>query len=148
MRETGVVKKIVGRVMDVAMEHVKPEQCEQCGACEMFASGKEALLRVPRVEGVGVGDRVEVEVPEASPWLGIVLVLGLPVTLMAVGLVVGSRWTWWVDLLGIPADLAGAALGLSLGVLAFLAARQVDRRYFHRIIVRRVERDRVEDTQE
>jgi len=139
MRETGVVRRIDGGRMDVAMDDVRPEVCAKCRACEVFGQGKETVLRVPAVAGLAAGDRVTVEVPEASPWTGIVFVLGLPIALLAVGLVIGSRWAWWVDLLGGDADLAGMALGLPLAVAALLAARRIDRRHFRDVRVTRAD---------
>jgi len=139
MRETGTVIQVAGRRMRVRMDAARPEVCKVCRACEAFGQGKETVLRVPRVEGLDVGDRVAVEVPEGGPWLSIVLVLGLPVALLVGGLLLGSRWSWWVNLLGLDADLSGALLGLPLGVAAFLVARTVDRRYARRIVVTRIE---------
>ena len=138
MRESGVVKKLDGRRMEVRMDTVRPELCAKCRACDLLGGGKEMVLRVSAVEGLQVGDRVSVEVPQASPWLGIVLVLGLPVALMVGGLVLGSRWTGWVELLGLDADVCGALLGVPLGVAAFLVARAVDRRYAGRVAVERM----------
>ena len=140
MQKTGEVTRIDGGRMAVRFRPARPEACRSCRACEALGgAGGEMVLRVSAVEGVRVGDRVTVTVPEASPWVGIVLVLGLPTALMIAGLVLGSRWAWWVDLLGLDGDLAGAALGVPLGVAAFVLARAVDRRYVRRIVVRRAE---------
>jgi positive regulator of sigma E activity len=139
MRETGTVKSIRGRRMQVRLEQARPEVCRECRACEVLGEGREMVMHAPAVEGLAVGDRVTVELPETNPWVGIVLVLGLPVTLVALGLVLGSRWAWWVDLLHVDADLAGAALGVALGGAALAGASLVDRRYFRRVRVTRAD---------
>lgn len=139
MRETGVVKTISGQRMDVRVEAARPEMCARCRACEVLGQGKEALLRVPAAPGVAVGDTVAVEFPETSPWIGIVFVLALPITLMVAGLILGGRWTWWVELLGGDADFSGIVLGLPLGALAFLVAHLIDRRYLRHVIVTRLD---------
>ena len=138
MKEVGVVEGIGDRSMRIHLAAARPEMCRRCRACEILGEGKEMILRVPAAGGLAVGDRVAVEVPEVSPWTGIVLVLGLPVTLMVAGLVIGSRWDAWASWIGLEPDLSGAVLGIALGVLAFLAARAVDRRYLRRIRITRI----------
>lgn len=138
MRETGTVKSVTATGMDVRMDAARPEACGTCRACEVFGEGKEMILRLPAGEGIAPGDRVVVDMPRVSPWTGIVLVLGLPVVLLVGGLLFGSRWPWWVNLLGIDADLAGAALGVPLGAGAFLLARWVDRRHQRHVTVTRL----------
>jgi len=141
MQELATVTRVGPKAVELRMDAAQPEICKTCGACETLGNGKEMILRVPGVEGVDVGDRVAVEVPEGGPWLSIVLVLGLPAALLVGGLLLGSRWPWWVNLLGLDADLSGALLGLPLGVAALLVARTVDRRYGRRIAVTRIEHD-------
>jgi positive regulator of sigma E activity len=139
MHETGTVKRIADGQMDVVMADVRPEVCATCRACEVFGQGKETVLRVAAVDGVAVGDTVTVDVPEVSPWSGIIFVLGLPIALLAGGVVVGSQWPWWVHLLGIQKELAGATLGLPLAVLAFLLARLVEKRHVRNVRVTRID---------
>jgi sigma-E factor negative regulatory protein RseC len=139
MGETGIVRRIVAGKMDVAMADARPEACAKCRACEVFGQGKDTVLRVPTVDGVAVGDTVRIEIPQASPWTGIVFVLGLPVVLLAAGLLVGSRWAWWTGLLGLDADMCGILLGLPAAAAAFLAARWIDRRHFRHVTVTRIE---------
>jgi len=141
MKETGTVVVIGRTKMDVRMDAARPEMCNQCRACEALGGGKEMRLRVPLTDGVGVGDRVAVELPHASPWLSMVLVFALPVASGVAGLQLGMRWPWWTDLLGLDPELCGAILGLACGIVAFQAARMVDQRYFRHIRVERLEGD-------
>jgi len=135
MLETGIVHKVNGRRMEVRMAPARPEACATCRACEILGGGKETRLRVPAVAGLAVGDQVAVEIPEASLWLSIVLVLGLPVVAGVAGLQIGMRWSWWTELLGVDPELCGALLGIICGVAAFQVARLVDRRYTQQIKV-------------
>jgi len=137
VRESGIVINVSGTWMDVRMRAGSSEACRKCGACEVVAEGRDMVLRVPAVADVRPGESVSVEVPEASPWTGIVLVLGLPVAALAAGILVGSRWTAWRDLLGVGPDLGGAALGVLVGLVVFVVAMFVDRHYRRRIVVRR-----------
>ena len=123
--------------MDVRVQAGSSEACRKCGACEVVGEGRDMVLRVPAVADVRPGESVMVEIPEASPWTGIVLVLGLPVAALAAGILVGSRWTAWRNLLGVGADLGGAVLGVLVGLVVFVVAMLVDRRYRRRIVVER-----------
>lgn len=138
MIEQGTVERIESGWMQIRMERVRPEMCKKCHACDVLGEDEAGSLSIPAAEGVVVGDRVEVDLPEANPWLSIVLVLGLPVLLVVGGLVLGSRWGWWVALTGLDAEMAGVVLGVGLGAAAFFVARAVDRRYHRNIHVRRV----------
>lgn len=137
MKETGTVARIDARTMDIRMEAAEPLMCEGCRACTIFTGdgGREATLRTRRVEGLAVGDRVTVDASRVSPWLGIVLVFGLPIALLAAGLLVGSRSEWWLQRVGLEPDLAGVALGVPLGLLALAVARIVDRRYLGHVAI-------------
>ena len=138
MQETGTVHKINGQWMEVRMDVARPEACAKCKACEILGGGKEMRLRVPAVEGLAVDDQVAVLVPQASPWLSMVLVLGLPIVAGVAGLQFGIRWSWWTELLGVDPELCGALLGIICGVAVFQIARLVDRRYTKRIRVTRL----------
>lgn len=138
MRETGIVIAISGGAMTVRMNAARPEMCSKCRACEVLGEGKGSVLRVPTLPGIVEGEAVTVEFPETSPWIGIVLVLVLPTSLLVGGVILGSRWTAWVELLGGDADAAGMFLGVPLAVLALLAAHLVDRRYRRHIRVARL----------
>ena len=105
-------------------------------------------LRLPATEGLAVGDQVAVEIPQASPWLSIVLVLGLPIVAGVAGLQLGVRWAWWTELLGLDEELCGAILGLICGIVAFQIARLVDRRYTGRIKVTRLGPGEPSETEE
>jgi positive regulator of sigma E activity len=139
MEEQGVVEKTDGRQMTIRLQAARPEMCRRCRACEILGEGQGMVLTVPAIVGLKPGDPVVVEIPEASPWTGMLLVFALPIAGLVGGLALGSRWAWWVNLLGLEPDLCGVVLGVPLAALAILFARLVDRRYRRRIRVSRVE---------
>ncbi len=137
MREPGIVIHVSGAWMDIRMHAGSSEACRKCGACEVVSEGRDMVLRVPAVGDIRPGESVTVELPEASPWTGIVFVLGLPIAALAAGILVGSRWMAWRNLLRVGPDLGGAALGVLVGLLVFGGAMLVDRRFRRRIVVQR-----------
>ncbi len=140
MRETGTIQSVDPPRMMIRLQAHRPEMCARCRACEVFAADdKSMLLRAAAVEGLVPGDRVAVDVPEPSPWAGIVLLLALPLALMVGGLVLGSQWTAYTRLLPFDPEFSGAILGVALAGIAFLFARRIDRRYHDRITVTRLD---------
>ena len=142
MEEQGVVEKTDGRRMAIRLQAARPEMCRRCRACEILGEGKGMVLTVPAVAGLKPGDPVVVETPEPSPWTGMLLVFALPIAGLVGGLALGSRWAWWVNLLGLDPDLCGVVLGVPLVALAILLARLVDRGYRRRIRVTRTPESR------
>ena len=136
MREAGTVIRVDSSGMHVRLDEVaRPEACRQCRACEVLGGGKEIILRVPALQGIAPGDRVDIEVPEANPWIGMLAMFALPLALMIFGLIAGSQWPWWYETLGLDPELSGAVLGVLLGTLAFFIARRIDRHYYRRVVV-------------
>lgn len=122
MAESGLVVAVRDGVVDVAME--PGEACSKCGACS--ASGNRMVLSdVPTSMPLAVGDRVEVDVPEAARTRARVLVFVVPVIVLVIGylagFLLGSR-------LGISADSAGAGLALACGAAALGALPLIGRK--------------------
>ena len=92
MHEMGTVIRMVGRKVDIRVDQQTPEACAKCRACQAFGEGGQLVLRVTTEENYQSGQRVAIEVPEISPWVGIVWVLGLPVVMLVIGLLVGANW--------------------------------------------------------
>lgn len=87
MRESGIVKKIDGKLVSVGIE--MHEGCESCmnGACK---AGRSALqVYNPREIEVAEGDTVEIEIPGKEQAKGAFWVLGLPLVALFAGYGIG-----------------------------------------------------------
>lgn len=118
MTETGRVAALVGDRAEVEIE--TGGACDRCGAaalCRWTGQGRK-LLTVRNPIGAGVGDSVLVETPEQGRSLSALLVFGLPVLLMAAGVLAGSLV--WGN--AGAAILAGAGLGLAVAALKIVDA--------------------------
>lgn len=121
MEEEGVVVAIEEGVARVRMS--RGSRCEGCRACSLL--GGEPELELPATEGLEVGAKVLVEIPEQGSWLSPVLLFALPILALVGGVVVGEQWR--------PAGLGGESASLVLGfgglVLVFLVAVVIDRAF-------------------
>jgi positive regulator of sigma E activity len=105
MREEGTVLAIEEGVAQVRL--VPPHDCDGCCACA--ALKHDHVVEVPAIEGLGVGDRVAVEVSVTNATASTLLVFVLPLLGLVGGVIAGSQWQ--------PFKLSGNADGLVLGVL-------------------------------
>lgn len=129
MRETGIIVKIHEGQLHVHVDQVRPEACAKCRGCEIMGKTGQLILRASSSGNYHTGQKVIVETPEVSPWIGIIYVFGLPVTALVAGLLVGSNWPAWINLVHLEAELAGAALGAFAALATFIIARGVERHY-------------------
>ncbi len=135
MREAGTVKKVLGDELQIRIDEQRPEVCAKCRACEVLGKGGNLVLRVKSEGSYRAGQRVTVDVPDVSPWHGIVWVLGLPIAMLVAGMLLGANWPWWQNLVHLDAELAGTLLGVIVGSGTFMIARMVERHYACRITV-------------
>jgi positive regulator of sigma E activity len=105
MREEGTVLAVEKGMAQVRL--VPTHDCDSCCACA--ALKQDHVVSVPAIEGLGVGDRVAVEVSVANATAGALLVFVLPLLGLVGGVIAGTRWR--------PFKLSGNADGLVLGIL-------------------------------
>ena len=75
---------------------------------------------------------ITIDVPQASPWRGILMVFALPLAGLMIGLIGGGEWPWLQHLLGLDAGMTGFVLGALLAIGAFLFAWFDDQRFTRR----------------
>lgn len=141
MREAGTILKVVGQRVEIDVDQKRPEACATCRACEVLGKSGKLVLRITAEGSYRVGQKVTVETPDVSPWVGIILVLGLPVVMLVAGTLIGGTWPVWINLVHLDAELAGALLGVIAGGLAFMVARRIERRYACRIQIHPLTQD-------
>ena len=125
--ETGTVTEVQGDRAAVRFRHERGPSCGGCTMCQKAADHMMALwLHLPQAH---VGDQVTVQIPVPSPWRAMAMVFGIPLVLLAAGVLVGSTWTGLQQSLGLDADTTGVGLGLVLAMLAFGAAIMTERRF-------------------
>jgi positive regulator of sigma E activity len=88
MEERGTVIEIRDRTALVRMSPLHAERCGACRACSL-GEGEEHIVEVPSVEGLSTGEKVVIEVPLPSKYLGVLLFFVLPMALLAAGCVAG-----------------------------------------------------------
>ena len=123
MQEYGTVTEIKDRTMVVEFE--RSSMCAKCGACEH--AQKAMLMEVERIGNVGLGDRVQVELPEQTLLRAAGLAYGIPLALLLIGLVSGYYFPAMLGLSGNP-DFYAVGLGLLLAATAFLALRLTEKK--------------------
>lgn len=115
MPERGTVVAVRPGVVDLAM--VPGDECGSCTACS--ANGDARLLEnVPAPDGLGIGDIVEIDIPQAVRTRAQALIFLVPVVALVLGYMAGF-------LLGsvVPAarDTLGVFVALTCGAGAFAA---------------------------
>ena len=123
MQEYGTVTEIKDRTMVVEFD--RSSMCAKCGACEQ--AQKAMLMEVERIGNVGLGDRVQVELPEQTLLRAAGLAYGIPLALLLIGLVSGYYLPTMLGLPGNP-DFYAVGLGLLLAATAFLALRLTEKK--------------------
>lgn len=105
MRDEALVKRIDGPYAEVV---VQPKAaCHSCASralCSINKSG-EAILRVFNPLSAQPGDRVEIEIPEATYSHQLILIFGLLILISIIGAGLGTISSSWLSL---SASLAGA----------------------------------------
>jgi positive regulator of sigma E activity len=146
MRETGTIINVQDGRLEIRIDQPRPAVCGKCRACEVLGKGGDLVLRtsLDRVQpepgsdaaaALEAGRRVLVEVPQVSPWTGIVWLLGMPITMFVAGLLAGANWPAWSNLLRLDGQLAGAVLGVLAGVATFAMARLIEKRHAGRVTI-------------
>jgi positive regulator of sigma E activity len=116
MTEVGIVKKIDGRLVEVAY-HDECQSCEKCGSC--LATSKPRRFLVANSKGLAVipGDRVEYTVSPGKAVRAAFMLLILPILLFfpfyygASALLPGQN-----EAAGVVFGLAGVALGFAVNM--------------------------------
>ena len=124
--EEGKVVQILRGMAVIRMDCAPSAECASCCACSLFG-GRSRTIEVDRSD-LSEGDLVQVRLPRASAYWGILLVFVLPVALFALGAIVG----------GTLARSAGGADSVSLpgGLLGFVAAVVIAWRVNRRLAAR------------
>jgi sigma-E factor negative regulatory protein RseC len=115
--ESGTVVRASDGSVDVRVE--SSDHCEACGMCESAGENQMLLLDVQDDVGAGLGDRVDVEVPDGSRLRGTMIGYGVPVLVLALGYLAGFLLGGAV---GTDPDLTGAvtAVAAVVAVLVWL----------------------------
>lgn len=133
MREQGTVIAARDGAVDVRLS--PSDACASCGACAA-ADGASVLEGVPDSFGAGVGDIVEIEVPEQARTRARFVVLGLPILGLLGGYLAGFLLG---EGIGISPDGLGAVTALTSVFVVMLwfprmsARREADERYRVRV---------------
>ena len=115
MKQQATVREDQGRLV---AEVIRPEACAQCRACRY---GQSERVLVPLPEGdYAVGDRIELELDEASFSKASLLAYAFPIALFLAGLF-GARL--FTDSEPIMALSAFALLGIGLMIMRLLEPR-------------------------
>jgi len=122
MTETALVVARRGSVLDVVT--TASAACVRCGACSS-GEGTDMLLRnVADAVGAGIGDTVEIEIPDRLRAQAALAIYVVPIAALLLGYLAGF-------LLGTRAgfdpDLAGAAGGVLFISAAFFGVRGAER---------------------
>lgn len=104
MEEVGKVIKIEGEYATVKVD--KRSECKKCGMCVFPKNADSIELRATNGIGAKEGDDVNVITSERGKWLGILLVFGVPLLLIAVVFLIAFLNSWsevMMPLIGIGA---------------------------------------------
>ena len=117
MERVGEVVKILedGKVA------VRFERTKACKNCKMCANAGEnhALAEVENTLQAKVGDQVEISLHSKSLIQATLIAYGIPLVLLLLGVIVGSRWS----------DTVGAILGVLLALVSFVILRLLEPRF-------------------
>jgi len=113
LKEKGIVQEVLGERVRVAV--TRSSMCDHCaesGTCH--ASGSKGASEVQAINEAeaGVGDLVELALPESSLLFASAMVYLLPVVLLVTGAILGNSF--------LPAVGLGANASAALGALAGL----------------------------
>lgn len=88
--ETGTVTKLKGDKALVQMDVESNSACKACGGgCSRAADGVR-VMQVDR-DGLQVGDRVRIKVPQRSGYLGMLFIFVLPMAFFVGGMLAGTQ---------------------------------------------------------
>ncbi len=114
-----------GKVIEVLANEVKVEVmpsaiCSHCGSADTCGSlgSKTKVVLAKNLIGAKVGDIVKLELKEKARATSILLVFGLPISLLLVGIIIGEV---------ISGDKLAAILGGAGLVIAFIIVKMIDR---------------------
>jgi len=118
MIEEGTVTQIDGKIAKVAVE--RKSACDRCHArdfCQMIEANRLVVSAVNEA-GARVGDRVELEVPDAAGLAASSLIYFVPTVLFIAGAVVGTS-LFGSALAGALVGIAGVAAGYGFAAYAW-----------------------------
>ncbi|MCE5191957.1 MAG: SoxR reducing system RseC family protein [Actinomycetia bacterium] len=122
MIEHGMVVAVRSGSVDVVLQG--SAACAGCNACHAADSGELLLRDVAGQPGIGLGDEVEVLIPESLRMRAALAVYVVPLGGLILGYVAGSLLG---RRLGIDPDVTGALVGIVLATVAFAATRVAER---------------------
>ena len=115
MLETGRVVEAGGENIKVRVE--QKEECKACKACVFKDNGR--VVTVPNTIGAKEGDEVGLEISEAANRLSTMIVFGLPLIMLAVGILIGK--------LCFEAEWAMFVFGFGMLIVSFATIILIDR---------------------
>ena len=118
MEENG---KVIELLANEAKVEVMPSAiCSHCGSADACGSlgAKTKVVLAKNPIGAKLGDLVKIEIKEKNRLASILLLFGLPITLLLVGIIIGEV---------ISGDKLAAILGGSGLVIAFIIVKIIDR---------------------
>jgi sigma-E factor negative regulatory protein RseC len=117
VKEQGVVTKVVsGNIVEVAFQRSKA--CEKCGLCHDMSEGMVGIEAVNEV-GARLQDIVEIDIPSKELVKGSIMVFFVPILLLFVGYLAGSKISGGIELFSI-----GSAI--IFFIVSFFAIRWYD----------------------
>jgi len=103
----------------------RKDKCGKCGKCLFASEGQGMWLEAENRVGAGLGDEVEVEIPERDPLVAALLLFGLPLLGLLVGVFSGYALA---EILGWESNSIAILLGFVFLAAAFVFVRMYDRR--------------------
>lgn len=123
--QIGIVRKVEDNSADI--EIARSTSCgEKCSTCSGGCSGTGIIIRLDNHIGAEVGDIVRVESKTSNVVGSALFVYLLPVIMMVLGMVYGSRFAQTLYP-GVSSDVAGLFFGFISLVVFYFLLKSVDR---------------------
>ena len=124
MEEKGVIKDIKGNIAVVEIQKKASDECARCGVC-VSAGDTTKIMRVTRVPGLAVGQKITLEVSGPSAYKGILLLFVAPIAAFITGGIVGQHVTF---VFPSSENLRIGLFGLAFIALCMFCVHLYDRR--------------------
>ncbi len=124
--QIGIVRRVEKEQAEI--EIARASSCgEKCSSCNIGCSGTGMTVKLDNTINAGVGDRVKIESKASSIVYTALFVYLIPVIMMVVGMVYGSRLVR-TSFPGISPDAAGLLFGVTALIIFYFLLKTVDNR--------------------